>query len=132
MTVREEALALFQKKRKLEIADKHNGYVQCPYCRKWIRVEESVAVHFIPRQYRSLEVEPKNVYAGCSRCNWIDQSQSNAGEYHEQFADWIVENEGEWTLGWLNNRKHVMVKHGTRFYKTMIEETKEWLKQRRN
>lgn len=131
MTAREEALSLFQKVRKLEIADGHNGFVQCPYCRRWIRVEDSVAVHYIPRQFRALEIEPKNVYAGCSSCNGIDQIQSNAGEYHGRFRNWLIENEGEWIVLWLENRKHVMVKHGTRFYKTMIEEYREWLKRRK-
>lgn len=130
MTAREEALALFQKARKLEIADGHNGLVQCPYCRRWIRVEESVAVHYIPRQFRALEDEPKNVYAGCASCNSQDQLQSNAGEYHERFRDWIIENFGEWTVLWLENRKRVMVKHGTRYYKEKIQELKEWLKKR--
>lgn len=131
MTAREEALSLFQKVRKLEIADGHNGFVQCPYCRRWIRVKDSVAVHYIPRQFRALEIEPKNVYAGCSSCNMLDQIQSNAGEYHERFRNWLIENEGEWLVLWLENRKHVMVKHGTRFYKTMIEEYREWLKRRK-
>ena len=131
MTVREEALSLFQKVRKLEIADGHNGFVQCPYCRRWIRVEDSVAVHYIPRQFRALEIEPKNVYAGCSSCNMLDQIQSNAGELHERFRNWIIENEGEWVVLWLENRRHVMVKHGTRFYKLMIEEYREWLRNRR-
>ncbi len=130
MTAREEALALFQKARKLEIADGHNGFVQCPYCRRWIRVEESVAVHYIPRQCRALEDEPKNVYAGCASCNSQDQLQSNTGEYHERFRDWIIENFGEWTVMWLENRKRVMVKHGTRYYKEKIQELKEWLKKR--
>lgn len=130
MTAREEALALFQKARKLEIADGHNGFVQCPYCRRWTRVEESVAVHYIPRQFRSLEDEPKNVYAGCASCNSQDQLQSNAGEYHERFRDWIIENYGEWTVLWLENRKRVMVKHGTRYYKEKIQELREWLKKR--
>lgn len=130
MTAREEALALFQKARKLEIADGHNGFVQCPYCRRWIRVEESVAVHYIPRQFRALEDEPKNVYAGCASCNSQDQLQSNAGEYHERFRDWIIENFGEWTVLLLENRKRVMVKHGTRYYKEKIQELKEWLKKR--
>ena len=131
MTAREEALSLFQKVRKLEIADGHNGFVQCPYCRRWIRVEDSVAVHYIPRQFRALEIEPKNVYAGCSSCNGMDQIQSNAGEYHERFRNWLIENEGEWVVLWLENRRHVMVKHGTRFYKQMIEEYREWLRNRR-
>ena len=131
MTAREEALALFQKCRKLEIADGHNGFVQCPYCRRWIRVEDSVAVHYIPRQFRSLEIEPKNVYAGCSSCNGADQLQSNSGEMHERFRNWIIDNEGEWLVLWLENRRHVMVKHGTRFYKQMIEEYREWLRNRR-
>lgn len=131
MTAREEALALFQKVRKLQIADEHNGFVQCPYCRRWIPVEKAVAVHYIPRQFRSLEMEEKNVYAGCAVCNSIDQSQSNAGEYHEDFADWIAEKQGEWTLKWIENRKRVMVKHGTRFYKQQIMEMKEWLKNRK-
>lgn len=131
MTAREEALSLFQKVRKLEIADGHNGFVQCPYCRRWIRVEDSVAVHYIPRQFRALEIEPKNVYAGCSSCNGVDQIQSNAGEYHERFRNWLIENEGEWVVLWLENRRHVMVKHGTRFYKQMIEEYREWLRNRR-
>ena len=130
MTAREEALALFQKARKLEIADGHNGFVQCPYCRRWIRVEDSVAVHYIPRQFRALEDEPKNVYAGCAICNSQDQLQSNAGELHERFRDWIIENFGEWTVLWLENRKRVMVKHGTRYYKERIKELKEWLKKR--
>ena len=130
MTAREEALALFQKARKLEIADGHNGFVQCPYCRRWIRVEESVAVHYIPRQFRALEDEPKNVYAGCASCNSQDQLQSNAGELHERFRDWIIENFGEWTVLWLENRKRVMVKHGTRYYKERIQELREWLKKR--
>ena len=131
MTAREEALALFQKCRKLEIADGHNGFVQCPYCRRWIRVEDSVAVHYIPRQFRALEIEPKNVYAGCSSCNGADQLQSNSGEMHERFRNWLIDNEGEWIVMWLENRKHVMVKHGTRFYKQMIEEYKECLRNRR-
>jgi len=56
--------------------------------------------------------------------------QSNAGEYHERFRDWIIENYGEWTVLWLENRKRVMVKHGTRYYKEKIQEMKEWLKKR--
>lgn len=132
MTVREEALSLFQKVRKLEIADEHNGFVQCPYCRRWIRVEDSVAVHYIQRQFRALEIEPLNVYAGCAICNSADQLQSNAGEFHERFKVWIEDNYGEWRLNWLENRKRVIVKHGTRFYKAKIEEYKAWLKQRRN
>lgn len=130
MTAREEALALFQKARKLEIADGHNGFVQCPYCRKWIRVEYAVAVHYIPRQFRALEMEPKNVWAGCPSCNGTDQLQSNSGEHHQRFRDWLMENEGEWTVLWLENRKRVMVKHGTRFYKEKIQEVREWLKKR--
>lgn len=131
MTARDEALSLFQKCRKLEIADGHNGFVQCPYCRRWIRVEDSVAVHYIPRQFRALEIEPKNVYAGCATCNSQDQLQSNSGEMHQRFRDWIIENYGEWTVEWLENRKRVMVKHGTRFYKDMAGEYREWLKRRR-
>lgn len=131
MTAREEALSLFQKVRKLEIADGHNGFVQCPYCRRWIRAEDSVAVHYMPRQFRALEIEPKNVYAGCSSCNGADQLQSNSGEMHERFRNWLIDNEGEWVVLWLENRKHVMVKHGTRFYKQMIEEYREWLRNRR-
>lgn len=131
MTAREEALSLFQKVRKLEIADGHNGFVQCPYCRRWIRVEDSVAVHYIPRQFRALEIEPKNVYAGCASCNGLDQMQSNAGHLHQLYRDWLIENEGEWVVLWLENRKHVMVKHGTRFYKQMIEEYREWLRKRK-
>ena len=130
MTAREEALALFQKARKLEIADGHNGFVQCPYCRRWIKVENSVAVHYIPRQFRALEMESKNVWAGCPSCNGTDQLQSNSGEHHQRFRDWLMENEGEWTVLWLENRKRVMVKHGTRFYKEKIQEVKEWLKKR--
>ena len=131
MTVREEALALFQKVRKLQIADGHHGFVQCPYCRRWIKVEESVAVHYIPRQFRALEDEPRNVWAGCVSCNGKDQLESNAGQMHQLYRDWLVENEGEWTVLWLENRKRVTVKHGTRYYKAMIEEYREWLKQRR-
>ena len=131
MTAREEALALWQKCRKLEIADQHKGYVQCPYCRKWMPVEQSVAVHYIPRSCRALEMEPKNVWAGCSECNGRDQQESNNGEYHERYRDWIQENLGEWAVLWLENRKHVMVKHGTRFYKEMIEERKKWLRERK-
>ena len=130
MTAREEALALFQKARKLEIADGHNGFVQCPYCRKWIRVEDAVAVHYIPRQFRALEMEAKNVWAGCPSCNGTDQLQSNSGEHHQRFREWLMENEGEWTVLWLENRKRVMVKHGTRFYKERIQEIKEWLRKR--
>lgn len=131
MTAREEALALFQKCRKLEIADGHNGYVQCPYCNRWIPVDDSVAVHYIPRQFRALEIEPRNIWAGCSMCNGTDQLQSNSGEYHERFRNWLIENEGEWLVLWLENRKRVMVKHGTRFYKDKIEEYRQWLKKRR-
>lgn len=130
MTAREDALYLFQKARKLQLADGHNGFVQCPYCRRWIRVEQSVAVHYIPRQFRSLEMEDKNVYAGCPTCNNIDQLQSNAGEYHERYRNWIIDNFGEWQVLWLENRKRVMVKHGTRYYKEKIGELKTWLKQR--
>ena len=130
MTVREEALALWQKARKLEIADNHKGYIQCPYCRRWIPVEHSVAVHYIPRACRALEMEPRNVWAGCPQCNSQDQLQSNAGEAHERYRQWLIENEGEWTVLWLENRKHVMVKHGTRYYKTTIQEVKAWLGKR--
>lgn len=129
MTLREEALHLFQKVRKLELAGQHNGFVQCPYCRRWIKAEESVAVHFIPRQYRSLEVEKRNVYAGCAFCNGQDQLQSNAGEYHDRFEQWIRENFGEWTVEWLYNRKRVMVKHGSRYYKELIDQLKKELKE---
>ena len=128
MTLREEALSLFQKVRKLELASQHNGYVQCPYCRKWIRVEDSVAVHFIPRQYRSLGVEQMNVYAGCAFCNGQDQMQSNNGEMHDRFEFWIRENYGDWTVEWLYNRKRVIVKHGSRYYKDLIEDLKRRLK----
>ena len=131
MTAREEALSLFQKCRKLEIADGHNGFVQCPYCRRWIRVEDAVAVHYIPRQFRSLEIEPRNVYAGCSACNSADQLQSNSGDLHERYRAWIVDNFGEHEALWLENRKRVLVKHGTRFYKEKIEELKKWLKARK-
>lgn len=131
MTAREEALALFQKCRKLELADRHNGFVQCPYCRRWIRVEDSVAVHYIPRQFRALEMEPKNVYAGCSSCNGADQLESNAGAMHERYRQWLIDSYGEWLVLWLENRKRVMVKHGTRFYKQSIEEMKAWLRQRK-
>ena len=130
MTAREEAMALWQKARKLEIADSHKGYVQCPYCRKWIPVEQSVAVHYIPRSCRVLEMEPKNVWAGCPACNSLDQMQSNAGEAHDRYRAWLVENIGEWGVQWLENRKHVITKHGTRFYKQTIEEVKGWLKKR--
>lgn len=131
MTAREEALALFQKCRKLELADGHNGFVQCPYCRRWIRAEDSVAVHYIPRQFRALEMEPKNVYAGCASCNGADQLESNAGAMHERYRQWLIDSYGEWLALWLENRKRVMVKHGTRFYKQSIEEMKAWLRQRK-
>ena len=94
-------------------------------------MDESVAVHYIPRQFRSLEIEPRNVWAGCAMCNGTDQLQSNSGEYHKRFRNWLVENEGEWIVLWLENRKRVMVKHGTRFYKEKIEEYRQWLKKRK-
>ena len=131
MTVREEALALFQKVRKLEIAEGHNGFVQCPYCRRWIKVEDSVAVHYIPRQFRALEDELRNVWAGCSSCNSQDQLESNAGEMHQRYRDWLMDTQGEWTVLWLENRKRVMVKHGTRYYKQRAEEFKAWLRERK-
>jgi hypothetical protein len=130
MTAREEALALFQKARKLDIADGHKGYVQCLYCRRWIPVEQSVAVHYIPRQYRALEMEPNNVWAGCSSCNGLDQLQSNAGEAHDRYREWLIETQGEWVVLWLENRKRVTVKHGMRYYKEKIQELREWLKKR--
>ena len=121
MTIRERALSEFQRYRKEQLG-KANGLVQCPYCRKFLLWQESVAVHYIPRQFRSLEVEPMNVFAGHSLCNGIDQQQSNAGEYHERFRQWIIDNYGEWQVLWLENRKRVLVKHGTHFYEDLIEE----------
>lgn len=131
MTAREEALTLFQKCRKMEIAEGHNGFVQCPYCRHWIRVDDAVAVHYIPRQFRALEDEPRNVWAGCSSCNGADQMESNAGQMHQRFREWLIDTQGEWTVLWLENRKRTMVKHGTRYYKAKIEECREWLRKRR-
>ena len=131
MTAREEALSLFQKVRKLEIAEGHNGFVQCPYCRRWIKAEDAVAVHYIPRQFRALEDEPRNVWAGCASCNSQDQMESNAGEMHQRYRDWLMDTQGEWTVLWLENRKRVMVKHGTRYYKQRAEELKAWLRERR-
>ena len=126
MTIREKALAEFQKKRKQDLG-KANGLVQCPYCGGFLPWEYSVAVHYIPRQFRAVEVEPMNVWAGHSYCNGIDQQQSNNGEYHQRFREWLINNPdvGVWGVQWLENRKRVLVKHGTRFYERLIQELKE-------
>lgn len=125
MTIREKALAKFQKHRKEELG-KATGFVQCPYCGKMLQWQQSVAVHYIPRAYRATEVEPMNVWAGCAGCNSRDQLESNNGEYHEAFRQWLIDNPQVRLEGVerLEGMKHKIVKHGKFFYETLIEELK--------
>lgn len=68
MNRRNEALSAMQKARVLEDATP-NGYVQCITCGRIIRTTEADGGHYIPRRFRSTELEPTNVNAQCRECN---------------------------------------------------------------
>lgn len=68
MSDREECLDAFCKLRRLqETTD--TGYVQCVVCGKILRWNECDGGHYIPRQFRSTETEPDNVWPECPNCN---------------------------------------------------------------
>ena len=58
--LRERALALFQKLRRIEEANE-DGYVYCISCGKLMHWKEAQGGHYIPRANRATELEHDNV-----------------------------------------------------------------------
>lgn len=69
-SIRESCLTAFQKLRRIEEAS-DAGYVRCISCGKVMHWKEAQGGHYIPRSYRSTEMEKDNVNPQCSHCNLI-------------------------------------------------------------
>ena len=66
--LRERALALFQKLRRIEEANE-DGYVYCISCGKLMHWKEAQGGHYIPRANRATELGHDNVWPQCQQCN---------------------------------------------------------------
>ena len=66
--LRERALTLFQKLRRMEEANE-DGYVSCISCGKLMHWKEAQGGHYIPRANSDTELEHDNVWPQCQQCN---------------------------------------------------------------
>ena len=79
--LRDRALALFQKLRRIEEAD-CNGYVRCMSCGAVMHWKEAQGGHYIPRANRATEMEHDNVWPQCQRCNGFLHGNSTPYRYN--------------------------------------------------
>ncbi len=65
---RDDCIRAFCQLRRLQEATE-NGYVQCIVCKKILPWNECDGGHYIDRRYRSVEIDPDNVWPECPECN---------------------------------------------------------------